>query len=238
MKLDRVTMTGADDSVRPEQLSEVSQDFPFVEWGILLSASSIGSPRFPSMNWLMALARVSHLSLSFHVCGRWVREICNGNWTPLFTNVGPVLELGRRVQLNFHSCLHLVIPGFVDAAKSRCQAHDWQLIFQCDGVNDYLVSNVYDDGLDAVPLYDKSGGAGILPGEWPIAMKGIYSGYAGGLGPDSLESELPAIATAAGEERFWIDMETKVRSSDDRAFNLDAVRRCLEICESKVMATR
>ena len=29
--------------------------------------------------------------------------------------------------------------------------------------------------------------------------------------------------------RIWIDMETKVRSDDDRQFDLEKVRRCLEI---------
>ena len=31
--LDRVTITGADDSVRPTDLLELSREFPFVEWG-------------------------------------------------------------------------------------------------------------------------------------------------------------------------------------------------------------
>ncbi len=238
MRLNRVTMTGADDSVKQRDLADLSEEFPFVEWGILLSASSAGGARFPSLGWLMDLARAPRMNLSFHVCGRWVREICGGNWTPLFTNIGPGLDLGRRIQLNFHSYEHLLAPGFIEAAKKRCQKHDWQVIFQCDGVNDHLVSSAYDAGLDAVPLYDKSGGVGVVPCKWPSAMRGIYSGYAGGLGPNNLATELPAIAKAAGEGQFWIDMETKVRSQDNRAFDLAAVRRCLEITAANVTKGR
>lgn len=231
--LDRVTLTGADDSTDPSELGLLSEEFPFVEWGILLSESQTGRPRFPSLEWLSRLcdACSDHPSmvLSFHVCGRWVREICAGNWSPLFVNTGPILDVGKRVQLNFHAHTHLLTESFVPRAKERCEEHGWQVIFQCDGVNDHLVSNAYDDGLDAVPLYDKSGGAGIVPDAWPGAMKGIYSGYAGGLGPDNLAAELQAIASAANGERFWVDMETKVRSPDDRLFDLDACRKCLEI---------
>lgn len=234
MQLERVTMTGADDSVDPKDLASLSTQFPFVEWGILLSASNQGGNRFPSMGWLAKLYEICRVSpavtISLHVCGQWVREICRGNWTPLFTNVGPLLDVAKRVQLNFHAFQHSLTPGFLEAAKARCLEQGWQVIFQCDGVNDRLVGIVRDAGLDAVPLYDKSGGAGVVPNSWPLATEGVYSGYAGGLGPHNLESELPAISEAAGEERFWIDMETKVRTSSDRVFDLEVVRRCLGIC--------
>lgn len=240
MNLDRVTMTGADDSIDPLRLAALSEQFPFVEWGILLSQSSRGKPRFPSLEWLAKLYGVfldhPHMLLSFHVCGRWVREICAGNWTPLFTNTGKILDFGKRVQLNFHSYAHLLKPAFVPNAITRCREQGWQVIFQCDGVNDCLVSDAYNDGLDAVPLYDKSGGAGVVPDSWPKAMAGTYSGYAGGLGPDNLHSELTAISAAAHGERFWVDMETKIRTLSGRQFDLAAVHACLDIAAPHVKA--
>lgn len=231
--LDRVTMTGADNSIDPKELSKLSIEFPFVEWGILLSESQTGSPRFPSLKWMASLYDTfldnPNMVLSFHVCGKWVREICHGNWTPLFVNTGGILDFGKRVQLNFHASTHLLTEDFVPKAIDRCREQDWQVIFQCDGVNDHLVSNAYNDGLDVVPLYDKSGGAGVVPDSWPVALSGIYSGYAGGLGPDNLKKEISAIASAAKDNDFWIDMETKVRSENDRVFDLGKVRTCLEI---------
>jgi phosphoribosylanthranilate isomerase len=140
------------------------------------------------------------------------------------------------VQLNFHAHQHLLAPNFVDAAKRRYREQRWQVIFQCDGVNDQLVGIARDAGLDAVPLYDKSGGVGVVPDKWPSAMAGIYSGYAGGLGPDNLGNELQAISEAAGEGRFWVDMETRIRTS--RVFDLATVRRCLEICAPNVTEER
>lgn len=241
MNLDCVTMTGADDSVNPERLAELSAEFPLVEWGILLSESSWGGPRFPSLKWLTGLYQVfldsPHMNLSFHVCGRWVREICAGNWTPLFVNTGKILDFGDRAQLNFHAYKHLLGPSFVPRAIERCQEQDWQLIFQCDGVNDHLVASAIQAGLDATPLYDRSGGCGVVPDSWPRAEPGIYSGYAGGLGPDNLDSELKSITKAANGERFWVDMESKIRTRGDDRFDLVAVRQCLEIAEQRMASS-
>jgi hypothetical protein len=98
-------------------------------------------------------------------------------------------------------------------------------------------------------LFDVSGGAGILPDGWPQPIhidiepgefgEGIeywrYSGYAGGLGPGNLAEQIPKIIEASGgteftnEGRIWLDMESRVRSDDDRQFDLQKVRRCLEI---------
>lgn len=56
--LERVTITGADDSTDISQLVELSQEFPFVEWGILVSRRSEGGPRFPSREWIDAEPRI------------------------------------------------------------------------------------------------------------------------------------------------------------------------------------
>lgn len=230
--LDRATITGADDSTNIDELIGISKEYAhFVEWGILVSRSQTGSCRFPSLAWIMelwnALKTHDEIRVSVHVCGQWVRDICDGNWTPLFSNVGPLLDSAQRVQLNFHAYEHLLSPRFFGEAEFRSNEKGWQLIFQCDGCNDHLVSNAYEDGVNAVPLYDKSGGAGVLPGEWPRAMAGIYSGYAGGLSPENLGQELPKIAAAAGDDRYWIDTETRVRSDDDSRLDMQKVRSFL-----------
>lgn len=251
MKLETVTITGADDSTRPEDLLKLSGEFPWVEWGILVSPRLTfpgGSPRFPSPDWLAALAREAgrnRLNLSLHVCGRWVRDLLVGSVTLPYW----MLEGFRRVQLNFH------------AEKVECRPHDFfyalhylgkrQIIFQIDGVigNEHyeaidledVEENAGGSSIDAVPLFDVSGGAGILPAKWPAPYyRGddraddappVAHGYAGGLGPDNLAEQLSLIAAAAGDCRTWIDMETRVRSDDDALFDLCKVRYCLEIAK-------
>lgn len=249
MNLDRVTITGPDDSIRPDELIPLSQEFPFVEWGILFSKSQTGSARFPSFDWMMGLrtvARTAPISLSLHLCGQYVRQILIGE-TP--QDVWSVIDAYDRVQLNFHAERNECKP--VECLKALVAFSDHgrrQFIFQIDGErgNKHLEA-IYGemdkvDDIDAVGLFDVSGGAGILPAEWPkpeymtTDQDYAYHGYAGGLGPDNLAEQIPLIGKAANGCRFWIDMETKVRSHNDRQFDLAKVRRCLEISKPFVRA--
>ena len=68
-----------------------------------------------------------------------------------------------------------------------------------------------------------------MSAEWPSPHIDIQSGYAGGLGPDNLLAELRRIEKLTDFRPIWVDMETKIRSSDDRQFDLDKVRACLDI---------
>jgi len=77
-------------------------------------------------------------------------------------------------------------------------------------------------------LFDSSGGRGLAPVSWPAPLPGTTCGYAGGLGPDTLTEQLPLIHTAANGRGYWIDMEGRLRTPEDR-FDLDRARRCLEI---------
>lgn len=250
MKLDRVTITGADDRTDIAKLIELSERFPFVEWGILISRSSEGAPRYPSQAWIKHLQHAARhrrgVQLSLHICGHWVRQLLMGVDELPFG----VIDGSARVQLNFH------------AQRTPCKPHEFyktlrdfglrrrQFIFQIDGAfgNKHL-ETVYelnhDGSVDAVPLFDVSGGAGILPASWPkpFYMKAdvvehVYHGYAGGLGPDNLEEQIPLIAAAAAGTRFWIDMETGVRSDNDRVFDLAKVERCLEIADHFIQRAR
>lgn len=277
MPLNRVTITGADDSIKPADLLPLTAEFPFVEWGILASANNTftfagGAPRYPSPKWisdLQGLAETTGLlpRLSLHINGVWVRKLLLGEW------IAPdeLLHCFSRVQLNFH------------AERTECKADEAaqvifdklqsrQVIFQLDGANgnkhlDAIIAKYDPDFwfVHCVPLFDASGGAGVLPSEWPRPCyfdemeEADYHGYAGGLGPQNLAEQLPKIAAAAAEPDwlarhdpeelhdqandltgpapYWIDMETHVRSEHDRQFDLAKVRRCLEICAPHIQAS-
>ena len=134
----------------------------------------------------------------------------------------------QRIQLNFHGQYHKAGPKFLDLLSRDEKSY----IFQVDGVNDALVVKAAKESeVKAHPLYDMSGGAGIVPKTWPTPMSNTYYGYAGGLGLDNLEQEIGRIIKVTGSARIWIDMETKIRSDDDQVFDLTKVRRCLEIAK-------
>lgn len=226
MILDRVTLTGADDSVRPEDLVPLTRKYPFVEWGILFSQSRQGNaawPRYPSANWLARLHAVTvaeELPLSAHLCGGWVRDFV-ANTAPSWWSMYPAI-LYQRKQLNFHGTPQQLAAPIQATLKALPQAAA-AFIGQADGVNDRWIREV---GMS--PLFDVSGGRGVTPLLWPRAWPGVYCGYAGGISPDNVLAMVTGpIADAAGDARVWIDMETHVRSGADRQFDLGKVARVL-----------
>lgn len=230
MKLDRVTITGAD-GVAVKELAALTHEFPFVEWGILVSRNNEYAPRFPVWLWVVDLLNELpiHAQFSLHVCGQWVKEICQGETPFCFRREG--FDRFQRIQLNFHGNQHTMnVDKCVDLLDSL---HDCQIILQMDGVNEGLY-NLLKDQLNVVPLYDHSGGAGKIPTRWPRPLIGVpYCGYAGGLGPETVQAELIRIGKVAGMRRIWIDMEKNVRTHYEE-FDLARVRKVLEICAPMV----
>jgi len=237
--LETVTITGADDSVRPVDLVEISVEFPFVEWGILVSGKRYCEPRFPSMPWLWELARfrdAARVQRSMHLCGSYMRGLLVGE-DKLDAAAHALLEFCRRVQLNFHGESQVWRAGDMAGLLNSDPWWTKFVICQFDGHDGRrILEALRDEGLYAVfPLFDVSHGAGVLPEKWPEAIYLDYRdhhslhGYAGGLGPDNLDREIPRILEAAKNAPVWIDMETRVRSPDGH-FDIETVKRCLQVC--------
>ena len=229
MKLDRVTFTGADDSIAPDALIPLSKKYPWVEWGILMVTGGTfwgSGSRFPSLQWIEEMLKATKdepgMNFCAHLCSGWVDDIM---WHRRYAfGQHPIAPRFARVQLNFHAQRqnYDAVVGLRNAKR--------QFIFQVDGVNDNNIRSWVAQGHGS-PLFDISGGAGTLPEEgWPKFWdKASYCGYAGGLGPNNVVEQVKLIEAAAGDNRIWIDMETRVRSKDDALFDLD---KCQQVCEA------
>jgi hypothetical protein len=207
----------------------ISLNHPSTEWGILFSKSQEGRPRFPSYDWVVEFGRIAveyKLSCCAHLCGRWVREMVEYGRYSWFADRAELLPMFQRVQINFHASRHRPHPDFF---KALADLGDKQFIFQMDDVNNSVLERCLELGLNAVPLFDFSGGAGIVPAAWPKPIDGVYCGYAGGLGPETLSHQLTRIEGSVGDQTIWIDMETRIRSADDQQFDLAKVNQCLGI---------
>ena len=239
MKLDLVTMTGADDSTDPKDLYNLSEKYPFVEWGILISKNWTGkTSRYPSEKWIEEAKEIFDMSpvkLSCHICGSWVRDLLIGD--PVVLHKFPYLtNMFKRFQLNFHA---EKVEWDKDKFISTISLFPTkEFLFQIDGENG---NKIFDEILKekkhgVKPLFDISGGRGILPDEWPgFISEAKYCGYAGGLGPENLEEQLKKINSTVGEnDRVWIDMETRVRSNNDTLFDLNKVEDCLKIAQKYI----
>ncbi|MEN6549920.1 MAG: hypothetical protein ABFE07_28085 [Armatimonadia bacterium] len=236
MIFERVTITGADDSVKVRDLELLSARFPFVEWGILVSKSHEGSPRYPSAGWMEQLREraielpADVFAVSMHICGRWVRDIMAGHLSLEDDHPG-WLACFPRVQLNFHGEPQDPAGLAELMLDMKRPLFSKETIFQVDGNdrNRRIFTAASKMTPRAVGLFDLSGGRGLVPAQWPTPPWEAKWGYAGGLGPENLAEQLPLIDKAAGANLGWIDMETRVRSADDRQLDLAKVERCLEI---------
>jgi hypothetical protein len=229
MRLTRVTITGADDGVTPYQLCLLRDEFPFVEWGLLLSASREGrEPRYPSRAWLDRLfARTrGGLQLSGHLCGEWSRDAVGGPFLWAVERPDHFAWL-QRLQFNGAERTPAVVERLIRFAD---RLPDKRFVLQAQefgGLN--------PTGPNAPQLLlDRSGGRGIRLTSFPDPAPGVYCGYSGGLGPDNLRATLEALAAKSQDAEFWVDMESGVRTNEH--FDLIKVRKCLEIAAEFVGA--
>lgn len=237
--LERVTITGADDSISPDSLAALSHEFPFVEWGILVSANNESTPRYPSRKWMDRLCDwylQRDFRVAVHVQGRWLRSLLYGDSEDFVIRAGTILGLAKRFQFNFHGGKIGYNSAHFALELNHLPFARKQLIFQHDGcMGQEIMLRVIAANpiLNCVAFYDMSHGAGVLPDRWPESQyPNERVGYAGGLGPENVIEQLPLIAKAAGQNRFWVDMETKVRTDLVVAsvFDLDKAERVLELC--------
>jgi hypothetical protein len=229
MNIYTVSITGADDNVKPEDLVDLSNKYPFVEWGLLLSSSREGSKRFPTREWLAKVQGYSdYLRLAGHLCGRWVRELVQGGKCTIRDACPGIWPMFQRMQINFHGNWEHC-PEFLDAIHLMRK----QIIFQIDSFDNELFIKARKANLDVVPLFDISHGRGWTPETWPKPLTGVRCGFAGGLGSHNIEAELQKIKESASDAEIWLDMESNVRDDDDR-FDLEKVERVLDVAEDYI----
>lgn len=221
--LTKVSLTGADDQVDPQDLVKLSAEFPFVEWGILFSTSRQGTPRYPSEDWVRRLVEVSEgLNLAAHFCGQYMRDTMEGNprW---------IREMAgfQRIQINMAT--YPSIPLSQLAWGMGDCGFEFILQAKPETLDVVMLQALLMGRPHASILYDPSGGRGVEVTDWPPAPPaGIPMGFAGGIKPENVVSVLEAIGKRP--EPFWIDMESGIRT-DDR-FDLAKCRAVLETCRA------
>ena len=224
MYIDRVTITGADDNDNPEELKMLSEQYPFVEWGLLFSRGKKGTARYPSSERIADFLS-SGVRLSAHFCGWYSREVLENKNYSLLT----ALKNFHRVQINYNFSL----------------SNNWDLqpllewffghpslsvIFQVNKANADVIDRLHNvDFPENIHfLYDSSGGRGtVIQRIEPVFVN--YTGYSGGIGPDNVEAVLRKIIDYPNPAKVWIDMESGVRTGD--RLDLKKVEAVLAKCD-------
>lgn len=207
----RVTITGADDGVYWKDLLHLSHEYPFVEWGILMSPRLSGVPRYPNSAWIREwqdyLLRTDpgELNSALHLCG--------GYATRPNEMLVDALKGFKRIQLNLGGVLTEEARGVI------LQDSPQKIIVQ---VRDRMQAEKvwFDCGNRAELLFDASGGRGMWnPDGWPTCWTMFTSmGYAGGITPENIYGALDIVSERTKhqvrDKTIWIDMETGVRTDD------------------------
>lgn len=221
MKIDQVTITGADDATAISSLVDMHQIYPFVEWGILFSKNKQGTSRYPQLINAISFGQKS-MPMSAHLCGGYARDIMEKGD---FSFISTLPDSFQRVQINYNfdrGNLWEFAPVVEYAEKNPERA----IIIQWNNSNRKWLYATVEDGLPANIhyLYDSSGGRGV-------SIKNIqdplpnYTGYSGGICPDNIEEIIKGIENNETEKTVWIDMESGVRTNDK--FDMEKVRDVL-----------
>jgi hypothetical protein len=219
----RITLTGVDAGCPLEELLHLSHQTSGLEWALLYSRERAGTGRYPSAEWIShcaeGLKRDGH-AVALHVCGTAVAHLLNTGALPELRT----LSSFSRVQLNGN-----ITDENAGNLQRLIENAPLTLITQYD--QNPRLPQLVNRPLQHQLLFDASGGRGILRDAWPTPLAGFDFGYAGGLSPENLPMQMARITRAAGAHRFWVDMETSLRTPDNR-FCPDRARLALTAIKS------
>jgi hypothetical protein len=226
MKLDKVTITGADNAVDQAELIRLQEKYPFLEWGILFNTSKEGQSRYPDYEWIDSFCRTPG-SRSAHFCGYYSKSVLEKQNFDLLQLA--ISRKFQRIQLNYnfsHGGTWRLQPLW-----DWCYSHpEIKIILLWNKSNHAAIMTYCNSGMpeNINLLYDSSGGRGrvIEKIQSPFSC---YTGYSGGLAPHNLKSFLEGVKNHQGHEdvSVWCDMETGVRTNGE--FDLVKVEEVLKI---------
>ena len=224
--LRQITFTGIGVETDLKVLKEIQDEYPLVEWGVLLSKNwQENGPRFFDPSQLNTL-RWQGLNLSCHLCGSAARAVVSENWEPAFEVTRGMFGLFQRCQVN----ISMEQPnGKTQYMRPPIDLNE--LIIQQKSAGAMNIFNAIKNRTKMSVLLDASGGRGIDTPVKPLNIPGLKVGYAGGLNPDNVGEKLEYLLENV-EGEFWIDMESGVRT-DDR-FDIDKCVSVLQTCQ-KIM---
>ncbi len=233
MKINKVTITGADNKVCQIELLKLSDSYPFVEWGILFSKSKSGTQRYPDKAWIDFLLELG-LDLSAHFCGWYSKAILESGDFDLISRLDPQF---KRVQLNYNfdnsnrwSLSELPQYCLLNPERAIILQYNKNNADHLDKFKlQELPSNIHF-------LYDDSGGNATNIDEIKARHKNHYTGYAGGINVDNITTICRVIKNIDRErliiDPVWIDLESGARSKNE--FDINKVGLILSKCASHV----
>lgn len=223
--LKHITFTGIDWKTDIHELVKIQNEYPYVEWGVLVSKNwKENGNRYFNPSFLSSIDGYG-LNLSAHLCGSVARTAIQGNYDQFIDWAGEYYDIFKRCQLNVSN--QQSNPEkfeYSDAAQTYFQ----EVIIQQKGVNECNLFLNSKDSEHVSVLLDASGGQGINT-DIEILNLPNKAGYAGGINPDNVADKLTYLLDNCTSP-FWIDMESGVRTND--WFDVEKVKQVLRICDN------
>lgn len=207
MKLRYISLTGADDQVKIEDLEWLSKTYPLFECAILMFPEREALARNPSKAWREKFYQSSVKNRAIHLCGSAINKLANEDQEL----INELQHVGR-VQINLKPQWASVelVQQLISVVQKYPQI---EFITQHNELNtEYF--QYWDKVANHSYLYDASLGKGLAPNEWLAPLEHKSTGYAGGMNNDNVVANLIKIFQKAGQTLVWIDMETGIRTND------------------------
>ncbi len=245
MNIVKVSMIGANENLPVRDVVDFLRAYPMAEIGVGVSADkgAYGTTRFEYVKFLRRAYMNKYASgkigtIALHINGNGKDGLCG--W-PARVACGVVPNdllymmdfPGMSIQLN-----HRGYDFTPSDAGWLARASDlwWHIaprarliLSYCENTADYIdefkrIVSVRNRGeLKWDVLYDASFGRGKVATQYAAPLyHGVRQGYAGGLGPDNIEVELPKISAIQTNptDEIWIDAEGKLQTDDKKTLDL------------------
>ena len=222
-KIKGITFTGIDGWTEVSELEAIQQQWPIVEFGVLMSEHWYeNGTRYYDPDALRRL-QYANLNLSCHLCGSIAREAVRNDFSPVIDLCKGRFSIFKRCQLN--------IAGYKNNPQTlRIDAPDTleEVIIQQKSVDEIglFVSGLPNPKLTV--LLDASGGRGIDTGIRVLDTE-MKVGYAGGISVENVVEKVRFLEDSPLVRQYWIDMESSVRTND--VFDVEKVWSVLDILE-------
>ena len=212
--LELLTFTGVDSRTDFGHLQALAQQYPQVEFGILVGTATGKDDNgiFPPLATVQRLKEFGLLNgrhTALHLCGAYSRAVMLGQSV---VNLYAMCRGFSRVQVNLHG--DAFKPDRIDVSVGSLTNFADKAL--CDSIILQHRSN-----WESVPvrhkkveyLFDLSEGGGIASfDQWPKPPEWLARvGYAGGIGPSTITEAMQFI-NAHGWACTWLDMESRVRT--------------------------
>jgi len=228
MLVKTITCSGVNEDNDIQQTIAFLKQYEKAEFGVQCSPKKV-SPQMPRFEWLDEL--ISKLNenglerrVALHLNEGFAISFCTGK---VPDEIAQMINKGQaigRLQINYKIGRDVLSNGLkVPAVKDICRAMDetrpHQIIFSASKPNLPLIRQIHAHRKDFDILFDDSFGEGILPHERQKPLfEDIFQGYAGGISPENVMTELDKISAVTNKSVF-IDAEGKLKEDGCFSFN-------------------